>query len=60
MRNARFVIYSLGDLQNGRFRDEDAGGRVDAGKKDRQDIPANGQKQGREIVARRIYRRSKK
>lgn len=36
-----------GNLQNGRFGNEDARGREHAGEADRQDIPADGPEQGR-------------
>ena len=42
-------------LQDGRLGDEDAGGRVDAGEEDGQDLPSDGQEHGRKIVARRIH-----
>lgn len=45
-----------GDIQDGGVRDEDARGRVDAGEADGQDLPANGQKPGRQAVPGGVHR----
>lgn len=46
----------IGDLQDGRLGDEDAGGREHAGEADGQDIPADGPEQGRQIESGGVYR----
>lgn len=54
--NGSIRSWSPGDLQDGRHGDEDARGRVDAGEAHRQDLPADGQEQGRQAVARGVHR----
>lgn len=51
---------SVGHLQDGRYCDENARGRIDAGKENWQDIQTNGQEQRWPPVVRRIHRRSQK
>lgn len=53
-------MFSVGHLQNGRYRNENARGRVDARKKDGQDISTDGQEQRRPPIVGRVHRRRQK
>lgn len=51
----KYLVFP-GYLQNGRVRNEDARGRVDAREEDRQNIPTDGQKQRWETLLGRVHR----